>query len=72
MLADGQLLIYVADAVSPSIRYLWSEPKEGVIIECPLIHLFHDARDVILTSRNDIRGINDDDDEMSIFTIKRR
>ena len=25
MLADGQLLIYVADAVSTSIRYLWSE-----------------------------------------------
>ena len=23
MLADSQLLIYVADAVSPSIRYLW-------------------------------------------------
>ena len=22
---DGQLLIYVADAVSPFIRYLWSE-----------------------------------------------
>ena len=31
-LADGQLLIYVVDAVSPSIRYLWlimtlSKPK---------------------------------------------
>ena len=26
-------------------------PREGVIIECPLIDLFHDARDVILTSR---------------------
>ena len=50
------------------------KPREGVIIECPLIHLFHDARDVILTSRNDVRGMNDDDDdnEMSIFTIKRR
>ena len=23
LLADGQLLIYVADAVSPSIKYLW-------------------------------------------------
>ena len=23
LLADGQLVIFVADAVSPSIRYLW-------------------------------------------------
>ena len=34
---------------------------------------FNDARDVILMSRNDVRGMNDDDDDnkMSIFTIKR-
>ena len=39
------------------------QPREGVIIECPLIHLFHDARDVILTSRNDVRQLDDDDDD---------
>ena len=51
-----------------------ANPREGVIIECPPIHLFHDARDVILMSRNDVRGMNDEDDdnEMLIFTIKRR
>ena len=50
-----------------------SEPREGVIIECPLIYLFHDARDVILTSRNEVRGIpsDDNDNEMSILTIKQ-
>ena len=46
--------------------------REGVIIEWPL---FHDVRDVIITSQNDVRGMNDDDDdddnEMSIFTIKQ-
>ena len=38
-------------------------PREGMIIECPLNHLFHDARDVIITSRTDVRGMNDDDDD---------
>ena len=33
-------------------------------------HLFHDICDVIITSGNDVRGMNDDDDdnEMSMFT----
>ena len=41
--------------------------REGVIIECPLNGQFHDARDVILTSRNDIKGFagyDDDDDDV--------
>ena len=38
-------------------------PREGVIIECPLIHPFHDARDVILMSQNDVRQLDDDDDD---------
>ena len=38
-------------------------PREGVIIECPLIHLFNDARDVILTPRKDVRQLDDDDDD---------
>ena len=37
--------------------------REGVIIKCPLIHLFHDARDIILTSRNDVWQLDDDDDD---------
>ena len=36
LLADGQLLIYVADAVSTSIRYLWLDdhflPWEALLI----------------------------------------
>ena len=48
--------------------------REGVIIEWPLNRQFHDARDVILKSRNDVRGFpsDDDDDEMSKFTLKQR
>ena len=48
--------------------------REGDIIECPLIHLFHDALDIILTSQNDVRGIpsDDNDSEMSILTKKGR
>ena len=53
-----------------------TSPREGVIIEWPLNGQFHDVRDVISTSRNDVRGFpsddDDDDDEMSIFTLKRR
>ena len=41
-------------------------PREGVIIVCPLIHLFHDALDVILTSRNNVRQLDDDDDEPTL------
>ena len=33
-----------------------------MIIECPLNGQYHDARDVILTSRTDVREIVDDDD----------
>ena len=45
-----------------------------MIIEWTLNGQFHDARDVILTSQNHIRGFpsDDDDDEMLIFTLKRR
>ena len=48
--------------------------REGIIIEWPLFHLFHDVCEVIITSRNDVRGMNNDEDdnEVSIFTIKRR
>ena len=45
---------------------MWSPPREGVIIECPLNGQFHDARDVILMSRNDVRGFADDDDEPTV------
>ena len=40
-------------------------PREGVIIEWPLNGQFHDARDIILTSRTDVREMvdNHDDDE---------
>ena len=49
------------------------QPREGVIIEWPLKRLFNDARDVILTSRNDVRGFAGDDngDKMLILTLKR-
>ena len=40
-----------------------STPREGVIIECPLNGQYHDARDVILTSRTDVREMVDDDDD---------
>ena len=33
--------------------------REGVIIEWPLNGLFHDARDIILMSRTDIREMKD-------------
>ena len=41
---------------------------EGVIIKCPLKRLFNNARDVIITSRTDVRGFpsDDGDDEMSV------
>ena len=44
-----------------------------MIIKWTLHGQFHDARDIILTSRNDVRGFpsDDDDDEMLIFTLKR-
>ena len=41
-------------------------PREGVIIECPLNHLFHDACDIILTSQNDVRQLDDDDDQPTL------
>ena len=46
--------------------------REGVNIECPLNGQFHDARDVILTSRNDVRGFSGDDDEPTLETLKNR
>ena len=48
--------------------------REGMIIEWAQNGQSHDARDVILTSQNDVRvfSSDDDDDEMSIFTLKQR
>ena len=39
------------------------QPREGVIIEWPLNGQFHDTRDVILTSRTNVRELVDDDDD---------
>ena len=49
-------------------------PREGVIINWPLKHLFYDARDIILTSQTDIREMDDDDDdpERTLVTLKQR
>ena len=62
-----------ASSNSHKMIYRW-EAREGIIIEWPLNRQFHDARDVILKSRNDVRGFpsDDDDDEMSKFTLKQR
>ena len=51
-----------------------TQAREGVIIESSLNGQYHDARDVILTSRNDVRGFpsDDEDDEMSLLTLKQR
>ena len=38
-------------------------PREGVIIEWLQNGQFHDARDVILMSRTDVREMVDDDDD---------
>ena len=38
-------------------------PREGMIIECPLNGQYHDARNVILTSRTDVKEMVDDDDD---------
>ena len=40
-----------------------STSREGVITEWPLNEQFHDARDIILTSRTDIREMFDDNDK---------
>ena len=45
------------------LDFKWSLSREGVIIKCPLNGPFHDAHDVILTSRTDVREMVDDDDE---------
>ena len=46
--------------------------REGVIIEWPLFHLFHDARDVIITSQNDVRGMNDENDVQTLVDVLKR
>ena len=48
--------------------------REGMIIEWAQNGQSHDARDVILTSQNDVRGFSsdNDDDEIPLFTQKRR
>ena len=56
-----------------------NQAREGVIIESPLNGLFHDARDIILTSRNDGREMednnndndNDNDNEPTLVGILR-
>ena len=52
--------------------FMDTRPREGVIIEYPLNGQFHDARDVILTSRKDVRGFAGDDDEPMLGTLKNR
>ena len=51
-----------------------SRQREGVIIEWPLNGLFHERRDVIMTFWTDVLGVDHDtnDNELSIFTLKRR
>ena len=51
-----------------------AKPREGVIIEWPLNGQFNDACDVILTPLIDIWEVedNDNNNQMSIFTIKQR
>ena len=34
--------------------------------------LFHDVRDVIIMSRTDVRGMNDDDDVQTIVDVLKR
>ena len=48
--------------------------REGVIIDWPLKRLFIDPRDVILTSRNDIRALADDvnDDVQTLVDVINR
>ena len=58
--------------LSLSLFSFGNPSREGVIIECPLNGQFHDARDVILTSRNDVRGFSGDDDEPTLETLKNR
>ena len=43
-------------------KEITSTPREGVIIEWPLNGQFHDAPEVILTSRTYVREMVDDDD----------
>ena len=38
-------------------------PRKGVIMECPQNDLFHDPRDVILSSPTAIKELDDDDDD---------
>ena len=47
--------------------------REGVIIDWPLNRLFNNARDVILTSRTDVKEMDNDDDdpERTLVTLKR-
>ena len=48
--------------------------REGVIMEWPLNGQFHNARDIILTSRNDVRGFpsDDNDDVQTLLAVKCR
>ena len=43
-----------------------SDIEQGVIIEW---HLFHDVRDIIITSQTDVREMIDDDDDPYLSTF---
>ena len=46
-------------------------PREGVIIKLPLNGLFNDVVTIIITSRTDVREMNDDneDDVQSLLVV---
>ena len=62
-------LIYIIDLFKrksffPSSQPVFGcQPMEGVIIEWPLNRLFNNVVTIIITSRTDVREINDDDDD---------
>ena len=60
------MTIFRAKTVKDDKNSFDHQTREGVIIECPIIHLFHDACDIILTSRNGVRQLDDDDDEPTL------
>ena len=45
------------------LRFPAVKPRVGLIIACPLIGLFHNLVNVILTSRTAVRELDDDDDD---------
>ena len=51
--------MFLADSFLGSYKF----SREGVIFEWPLIVLLNDARDIILTSRTNIRQLADHDND---------